>query len=174
MNNYISVILKSRKQLDEEEIFIVSQDLIRRGIVNDLYIKIEGAFIKITDKVTVLEWITQSDDKQLYIFEEGEFIKIDINDIPFDDYIKIYNQKDNKIGQFIIDKYITVDDKKCNYFLSMKTDDFGDRIFCEYYCRNSQNFVYTERILGLDRIITNEQEKETIKAYFENYKKENL
>lgn len=174
LNKYVSVILRSKKQLDKEEVFIVSQDLIKRGVVGDLYIKIEGAFIKITDKVTILEWVTQSDDKQLYLFEEGNFNQIDLNDIPFEDYIKIYNQKENKIGQFIIDKYITVNNERCNYFLSMKTDDFKNKIYCEYYCRNSQNFVYTERILGLDRIITDEVQKETVKAYFENYKKENL
>ena len=174
MNKYFGVIFKSKEELEKEETFIVSQDLIKRGVVESLFVKIDDSFIQITEQMTILEWIKQSDDKNIYISNNGTFERIDINDISFEDYIKIYNKNINEIGFFIIDKYITNKGERCNYFLSMKTDEIDNKIYCEYYNRNSKEFVYTERVIGLDKIITDEQLKEKIRLMFEKYKKENL
>lgn len=171
LNKYFEVIFKSKKKLDKEEKFIVSQDLISRGAIENLFIKIDGKFTRITDKTTIIEWIKLSDDKQIY---DENFNVIELNDINFEDYIKIYNKKEKKIGQFIIEKYITYNKTRCILFLSMKTDDLDDKIYCEYYDRTSNEFIYTERILGLDRIIEDKQLKNKVKQYFEDYKKENL
>lgn len=171
MNKYFEVVFKSKKKLDKEEKFIVSQDLISRGIIENLFIKIDGKFTRITDKTTIIEWIKLSDDKQIY---DEEFNVIGLNDINFEDYIKIYNSSEKKIGQFIIEKYVTYNKEKRTLFLSMKTSDLDNKTYCEYYDKNSNEFIYTERILGLDKVIENEQLKNKIKKYFEDYKKENL
>lgn len=171
MNKYVGVVFRSKKQTDKEEIFIVSQDLIKRGVVEKLYIKINNEFIELDNKMTILEWLEKSEDKNLY---NEDYEVIDLNDIPFDDYIKIYNKKEGMIGEFIIDKYMTFNKTRCDLFLSMKTDDLENRVFCEYFNRTSNEMIYTERILGLDRIIENEELKSKIKDYFESYKKENL
>lgn len=171
MNKYFEVVFKSKKKLDKEEKFIVSQDLIDRGVVESLFIKIDGKFTKITNKTTIIEWIKLSDDKQIY---DENFDIIGLNDINFEDYIKIYNAKEKKIGQFIIEKYMTYNKVRRTLFLSMKTDDLDNKIYCEYYDKISNEFIYTERVLGLDRIIEDEQLKNKIKKYFEDYKKENL
>lgn len=167
MNKYFEVIFKSKKDLDKEERFVISQDLINRGIVENLFVKIDGKFVKITDKATVIQWIELSDDKQLY---NEEFNVIGLNDISFEDYIKIYNKEENKVGYFIIEKYIKIGTEKKVLLLSMKTDEFNNKTYCEYYDKISNKYVYTERVLGLDRVIENEQ----VKKYFEDYKKENL
>ena len=39
--------------------------------------------------MTILEWLEKSEDKNLY---NEDYEVIDLNDIPFDDYIKIYNK----------------------------------------------------------------------------------
>ena len=76
--------------------------------------------------------------------------------------------------EFIIDKYLTFNKKRCDLFLSMKTDDMDNKVYCEYFNRTSNKLIYTERILGLDRVIEDEELKAKIKDYFETYKKENL
>lgn len=177
MNKYVGVIFRSEKQLDKVETFIVSQDLIKRGIVEPLYIKEKssGKFIKLDNKITILEWLECSDSNTFY---DKDFNVVELNDIPFDDYIKIYNAKKNEIGEFIIDKYLTFETNnskiRCDLFLSMKTDDIDNKVFCEYYNRTSNSYVYTERILGLDRVIEDEELKIKVKNYFDKYKKENL
>ena len=163
MNKYVGVIFRSKKELKKEETFIVSQDLIKRGIVEKLYIKekVSGKFIELTDKITILQWLQCSNNNTLY---DSDFNAIGLNDIPFDDYIKIYNSKKGEIGEFIIDKYLTFN----------KTDDMDNKVYCEYFNRTSNKLIYTERILGLDRVIEDEELKAKIKDYFETYKKENL
>ena len=94
MNKYVGVVFRSKKQTDKEEIFIVSQDLIKRGVVEKLYIKINNEFIELDNKMTILEWLEKSEDKNLY---NEDYEVIDLNDIPFDDYIKIYNKKNEYI-----------------------------------------------------------------------------
>ena len=89
MNRYFEVVFKSKQDLDKEERFVISQDLINRGVVEDLFVKIDGKFVKITDNATVIKWLEISDDKQLY---NDEFNAIGLNDITFEDYIKIYNK----------------------------------------------------------------------------------
>ena len=51
MNKYVGVIFRSKKELKKEETFIVSQDLIKRGIVEKLFIKekVSGKFLELTD-----------------------------------------------------------------------------------------------------------------------------
>ena len=66
MNKYVGVVFRSKKQTDKEEIFIVSQDLIKRGVVEKLYIKINNEFIELDNKMTILEWLEKSEDKNLY------------------------------------------------------------------------------------------------------------
>ena len=167
MNRYFEVVFKSKKDLDKEERFVISQDLINRGVVEDLFVKIDGKFVKITDNATVIKWLEISDDKQLY---NDEFNAIGLNDITFEDYIKIYNKNENKVGYFIIEKYIKTEGEKRVLLLSMKTNELNNKTYCEYYDKISNKYIYTERVLGLDRIIENEQ----VKKYFEDYKKENL
>ena len=171
MNKYVGVIFRSKKKINKEETFIVSQDLIKRGVIEKLFAKINNEFIEINNNMTILEWLEKSEDKKLY---NKNYEVVDLNDIPFDDYIKIYNKQEGTIGEFIIDKYMTFNEVICDLFLSMKTDDLENRVFCEYFNRTSNKLIYTERILGLDRVIEDEQLKNKIKSYFENYKKENL
>lgn len=173
MNKYVGVIFRSKNELKKEETFIVSQDLIKRGIVEKLYIKEKetGKFVELTDKITILQWLQCSNDNTLY---DSDFNAIGLNDIPFDDYINIYNTKKGEIGEFIVDRYLTFNKKRCDLFLSMKTDDIDNKIYCEYFNRTSNELIYTERVLGLDRVIEDEELKAKIKDYFETYKKENL
>lgn len=172
MNKYFGVNFRKKGNNDENiETFIVSQDLVKRGAVEKLFVKINSDFVEMTNGASILEWVQLSDDKKIY---DENYNKIELNDIPFDDYIKVYNSKEQKIGQFIIEKYMTFKNERCILFLSMKTDDLDNKIFCEYYNKTSKEFIYTERVLGLDRVIQDEQLKEKIKKYFEDYKKENL
>ena len=171
LNKYFEVVFKSKKKLEKEEKFIVSQDLISRGIIEDLFIKVGGKFTMITDKTTVIEWIELSDDKQIY---DANFNVIGLNDINFEDYIKIYNTDEKKTGHFIIKEYVTYNGTQRTLFLSMKTDDLDNKTYCEYYDKTSNEFIYTERILGLDKVIDNEQLKNKVKDCFVEYKKENL
>ena len=172
MNKYFGVNFRpNKKNIDNIDTFIVSQDLIKRGAVENLFVKIDNKLVPMSNEVTVLEWVQMSDDKRIY---DKDYNKIELNDIPFDDYVKIYNPKEKKIGQFIIDKYMTYKNERCVLFLSMKTDDLDNKVFCEYYNKTSKEFIYTERVLGLDRVIQDEQLKEKMKKYFEDYKKENL
>lgn len=172
MNKYFGVNFRpNKKNIDNIDTFIVSQDLIKRGAVENLFVKIDNKLIPMSNEVTVLEWVQMSDDKRIY---DKDYNKIELNDIPFDDYVKIYNPKEKKIGQFIIDKYMTYKNERCVLFLSMKTDDLDNKVFCEYYNKTSKEFIYTERVLGLDKIIEDEELKDKIKKYFEDYKKENL
>lgn len=174
MNKYVGVEFKGRKKSKNKEVFIVSQDLIKRGVMGSLFIEIEDKFLQITNEVSILEWIKQSKDNKLYIFKFGKFQEIGLNDIPFEDYLKIYSPKENKVGQFIINKYLMHNEKQCEFVLSIKIDDFQGATYCEYYNNTQEEFVYTERILGLDRIIEDKKLKSKIKAYFEEYKKESL
>ena len=172
MNKYFGVNFRpNKKNIDNIDTFIVSQDLIKRGAVENLFVKIDNQLVPMSNEVTVLEWVQMSDDKRIY---DKDYNKIELNDIPFDDYVKIYNPKEKKIGQFIIDKYMTYKNERCVLFLSMKTDDLDNKVFCEYYNKTSKEFIYTERVLGLDKIIEDEELKDKIKKYFEDYKKENL
>lgn len=172
MNKYFGVNFRpNKKNIDNIDTFIVSQDLIKRGAVENLFVKIDNKLVPMSNEVTVLEWVQMSDDKRIY---DKDYNKIELNDIPFDDYVKIYNPKEKKIGQFIIDKYMTYKNERCVLFLSMKTDDLDNKVFCEYYNKTSKEFIYTERVLGLDKIIEDEELKDKIKKYFEDYKKENL
>lgn len=172
MNKYFGVNFRpNKKNIDNIDIFIVSQDLIKRGAVENLFVKIDNKLVPMSNEITVLEWVQMSDDKRIY---DKDYNKIELNDIPFDDYVKIYNPKEKKIGQFIIDKYMTYKNERCVLFLSMKTDDLDNKVFCEYYNKTSKEFIYTERVLGLDKIIADEELKDKIKKYFEDYKKENL
>lgn len=172
MNKYFGVNFRpNKKNIDNIDTFIVSQDLIKRGAVENLFVKIDNKLVPMSNEVTVLEWVQMSDDKRIY---DKNYNKIELNDIPFDDYVKIYNPKEKKIGQFIIDKYMTYKNERCVLFLSMKTDDLDNKVFCEYYNKTSKEFIYTERVLGLDKIIADEELKDKIKKYFEDYKKENL
>lgn len=172
MNKYFGVNFRpNKKNIDNIDTFIVSQDLIKRGAVENLFVKIDNKLVPMSNEVTVLEWVQMSDDKRIY---DKDYNKIELNDIPFDDYVKIYNPKEKKIGQFIIDKYMTYKNERCVLFLSMKTDDLDNKVFCEYYNKTSKEFIYTERVLGLDKIIADEELKDKIKKYFEDYKKENL
>lgn len=165
------ILDQTKKNIDNIDTFIVSQDLIKRGAVENLFVKIDNKLVPMSNEVTVLEWVQMSDDKRIY---DKDYNKIELNDIPFDDYVKIYNPKEKKIGQFIIDKYMTYKNERCVLFLSMKTDDLDNKVFCEYYNKTSKEFIYTERVLGLDKIIADEELKDKIKKYFEDYKKENL
>ena len=124
MNRYFEVVFKSKKDLDKEERFVISQDLINRGVVEDLFVKIDGKFVKVTDNATVIKWLEISDDKQLY---NDEFNAIGLNDITFEDYIKIYNKNENKVGYFIIEKYIKTEGEKRVLLLSMKTNELNDK-----------------------------------------------
>ena len=172
MNKYFGVNFRpNKKNIDNIDTFIVSQDLIKRGAVENLFVKIDNKLVPMSNEVTVLEWVQMSDYKRIY---DKDYNKIELNDIPFDDYVKIYNHKEKKIGQFIIDKYMTYKNERCVLFLSMKTDDLDNKVFCEYYNKTSKEFIYTERVLGLDKIIADEELKDKIKKYFEDYKKENL
>lgn len=172
MNKYFGVNFRpNKKNIDNIDTFIVSQDLIKRGAVENLFVKIDNKLVPMSNEVTVLEWVQMSDDKRIY---DKDYNKIELNDIPFDDYVKIYNPKEKKIGQFIIDKYMTYKNERCVLFLSMKTDNLDNKVFCEYYNKTSKEFIYTERVLGLDKIIADEELKDKIKKYFEDYKKENL
>lgn len=175
MNKYVGVVFKSKKETNNEDMFIVSQDLIKRGILSELYVKMQGIYVQITNKETVLEWIKTSDDKSIYVLRNKNFIKQDINDIKFDDYIRIFNSKTNDIGQFIIEKYLTFSPKttkKSELLLSVKIDDVDNRTFCEYYNKSTHNYLYTERVLGLDKVITDKQLKTKIQKYIKQYKKE--
>lgn len=172
MNKYFGVNFRpNKKNIDNIDTFIVSQDLIKRGAVENLFVKIDNKLVPMSNEVTVLEWVQMSDDKRIY---DKDYNKIELNDIPFDDYVKIYNPKEKKIGQFIIDKYMTYKNERCVLFLSMKTDDLDNKIYCEYYNKTSNEYIYTERVLGLDKVIKDEELKNRIKKYFKGYKKENL
>lgn len=172
MNKYFGVNFRpNNKNVENVDTFIVSQDLIKRGAVENLFVKIDNKFVPMSNEITVLEWVQMSDDKRIY---DKEHNKIELNDISFDDYVKIYNPKEEKIGQFIIDKYMTSKSERCILFLSMKTDDLDNKVYCEYYNKTSKEFIYTERVLGLDRVIKDEELKNKVKKHFENYKKENL
>ena len=171
MNKYVGVIFRSKNEEKKEETFIVSQDLIKRGIVEPLYIKSKGKFIQLNNKMSILEWLECNNTN---VFYDKDFNEIGLNDIPFDDYIKIYHTEKKKIGEFIIERYMTFKNRRCDLFLSMQTDDIDNKIFCEYYNRTSDSYIYTERVLGLDRVIEDEDLKTKIKDYFEKYKKENL
>lgn len=172
MNKYFGVNFRpNKKNIDNIDTFIVSQDLIKRGAVENLFVKIDNKLVPMSNEITVLEWVQMSDDKRIY---DKDYNKIELNDIPFDDYVKIYNPKEKKIGQFIIDKYMTYKNERCALFLSMKTDDLDNKIYCEYYNKTSNEYIYTERVLGLDKVIKDEELKNRIKKYFKGYKKENL
>lgn len=172
MNKYVGVVFRRKNggNEDNEEYFIVSQDLIKRGIVEKLFVIINNDFVELTNELTIMEWVKMSDDKKLY---NKDFELIEINDIMFEDYMKIYNHKEKKIGQFIVDKYLTHNKVRCDMFLSKKTDDLDNEVFCEYYNRTSNEMVYTQRVLGLDKIIENEELKNKVQDYFNSYKEEN-
>lgn len=173
MNKYFGVIFRAKEE-DKGEVFIVSQDLIKRGAIDEYFIIQNKAIIKLTDESTITDWIKYSDDKKLYVSNNNKLECIDINDIVFEDYIKIYNKKEDEIGFFIVDKYITNNGQRNSFFFSEKVNNIDNKTYCEYYDRSSQKYVYTERVFGLDRIITDEKLENKIKNIFNKQKKENL
>jgi len=174
LNRYVGVTFKGKQETENKEVFVVSRDLIKRGILGNLFIEIGDKFLQITDEVSILEWIKQSKNNKLYLFELGTFEEIGLNDIVFEDYIKIYSPKENRIGQFIVDKYFSHNEEECEFILNFKSSEFTNTVFCEYYNKTKQEFVYTERVLGLDRIIEDKQFKTEVKLYFDKIRKENL
>lgn len=167
MNKYVGInfknaIIKGEKGFSNNT-FIVLEDLIARGINEDLYILVNGKYVMITNEKKVIDWIKDSDDKKIY---DSEHNIIELNDLQYDDYVKIYNRATDEVIKFIVEKYVTSNGNRCNYFLCDKTSDLENKTFCEYYNRNTQQFVYTERVFGLDKVIEDEELRNKVSEYF--------
>lgn len=170
MNRYLGVYFRKKTNTeDNEQEFIVSQDLIKRGVIIDnLYIKKDEGFCKLTNKMTILNWIRESKDKKLYEFINDEYVELELNDISFDDYIRLFNENADDIGNLIIERYSTHNGERCAIYLSLK-DEIDNAVYCEYYNKTTQSYIYTKRIMGLDKVINDEE----IKNHFEKIKEEN-